>query len=309
MTFRIQTKKLFATYSQCSLKKQVVLDWFMTNFEVDKYIVAHEKHKDGGDHLHVYMELFVKCDIKNPRRCDIHGFHPKMESVRSPSKCQRYCKKENDYLSNMLFDVEARARDLAMVGKVEEALILIGNEAPKEIKFLDRWEKNLKRWARMFNSRAKPKHKFSSDKFRAPEELEAWDSTRECLVLTGSTGTGKTQFAKSLFKNPLIVRHIDKLKVFDPWRHDGIIFDDMSFAHWPRDSCISLCDVEEDSDINVKCGMITIPSGTPKVFTTNRPATKKFPIFNTLDPVFPNDPSGAIVRRLFIIETGELRNV
>lgn len=43
----------------------------------------------------------------------------------------------------------------------------------------------------------------------------------------------------------------------------------MNFSHWPREACIHLLDTDEDSDINVKCSMVTIPRLTPRVITTN----------------------------------------
>lgn len=159
--FRIQTKKLFGTYSQCNLDKQVVLDWFQKQFEVSRYIVAHEKHQDGGDHLHVYFEFRKTCNIVNCHRCDIEGHHPSIEAVKSPSKCQSYCKKDGDYLTNMMFNVEAQAVELAKAGKVGDAIDLIINEMPSEVKFLDRWIKNLKTiWKRerLKLKRSKPKN-------------------------------------------------------------------------------------------------------------------------------------------------------
>ena len=50
----------------------------------------------------------------------------------------------------------------------------------------------------------------------------------------------------------------------------------MSFSHYPRESCIHLIDLEEEADINVKCGMVTIPAGTPRIITTNREAPEIF---------------------------------
>lgn len=93
---------------------------------------------------------------------------------------------------------------------------------------------------------------------------------KQCIVLQGPSNIGKTKLAKARFKRALVVRHMDKLKTFDPLRHDGIVFDDMSFAHYPRESVLSLMDMDDDSDINVKNSMITIPAGHPRIFCTNR---------------------------------------
>ena len=93
---------------------------------------------------------------------------------------------------------------------------------------------------------------------------------KQGLILKGKSNTGKTKIAKARFTKPLVVRHRDKLKAFDPCVHDGIVFDDMSFAHYPRESVLALLDMDDDADIDVKNSMVTIPAGFPRIFTTNR---------------------------------------
>ena len=93
---------------------------------------------------------------------------------------------------------------------------------------------------------------------------------KKCIVLQGESGLGKTQLASAIFQKPLAVKHMDKLKCFDPLVHDGIIFDDMSFAHWPRELVMNLMDMDADADCNVKNSMVIIPKGFPRVFCTNR---------------------------------------
>jgi len=104
---------------------------------------------------------------------------------------------------------------------------------------------------------------YTADKFT--EELK----TDIVMVFSGKSGVGKTQFALAHFKNPLIVSHIDDLKRFDE-EHDGIVFDDMDFLHWPRTAQIHILDTECDRSINVKYGTVTIPANTKKIFTTNQ---------------------------------------
>lgn len=105
------------------------------------------------------------------------------------------------------------------------------------------------------------------------------------IIIMGPTGLGKTQYAKTLFTNVHMIRHIDKLKGFNQLHHGGIIFDDMEFSHWPVSSQIHLCDQTDDADINVKYGYVTIPARTKKIFTCN---PERFP--------FTKD--SAIMRRL-----------
>lgn len=117
---------------------------------------------------------------------------------------------------------------------------------------------------------AKRKKKFTKEDFNLIPEAENHNFDEKCLVIRGAPGKGKTQYAKTFFETPLMVGHLDKLKEFNPLLHDGIIFDDVSFGHHPRDPVIQIFKTEEDGDINVKCSMVTIPAGTPKIFCTNR---------------------------------------
>lgn len=307
MPFRIRTNKLFLTYAQCELSKEEVLEWFQKNFEVKGYIVARESHALEGHHLHVYIETMSRVDIKNPRRCDIKDHHPKIEAVKSATRVQQYCKKDGEFLTNLKFNVEERARELAKTGDVKGAMRLIVEELPQEIKFLKNWEDGFRRTARLYKKVGAntKKKRYTLDDFEVPKEVETWRTQQKdqrVLVMSGDSGSGKTQLAKALFENPLVVRHIDKLKQFDEFEHDGIIFDDMSFTHYPREPLISMLDLEEDSDINVKCSMVTIPAGVPRVITTNRDCWEER---KGLDPLFAYGDK-AIRRRVKLVACDNL---
>lgn len=105
-------------------------------------------------------------------------------------------------------------------------------------------------------------------------QYELKDFNREPLIFKktshvyGPSNTGKTSFVTAHFKNPLVVSHIDTLKKLSA-DNDAIIFDDMSFAHWPPESVIHLVDRQFDRDINVRYSTVHIPANTTKVFTHN----------------------------------------
>lgn len=107
--------------------------------------------------------------------------------------------------------------------------------------------------------------KFQLDEFFA-EPIKDWS---KCHIFWGPAKTGKTQFALAHFERPLLVRQIDRLKKFNPDVHDGIVFDDMSFLHFPRESQIHILDTEEESDIHCRYENTAIPEGFPRIFCTN----------------------------------------
>lgn len=88
-------------------------------------------------------------------------------------------------------------------------------------------------------------------------------------VICGTAGMGKTQFARAHFEKPYIVSHIDMVKDFDPDVYDGIVFDDLSVAHLPRQTNINILDMEQGRDIHCRHTNGWIPAGTRKIFTCN----------------------------------------
>lgn len=155
---------------------------------------------------------------------------------------------------------------LAREGKIQEALQCIRENKPKEaVLNYTRIEQNFQRMAPR-----QRKRRFEETDFKIPDDVSSWRrKRRKVLLVNGPSGIGKTQMVLSLFKNPLLCRHMDKLKTFIPGVHDAIVFDDMAFAHYPREAKIHIVDTEEEADLNVKHGMITIPAETPRVITTN----------------------------------------
>lgn len=99
-----------------------------------------------------------------------------------------------------------------------------------------------------------------------------WDKT---IILWGETGIGKTQWALSFFKKPLLVREKDQLGLFDH-TYDGIVFDDFNCTGteggrgaWSREAQIHLVDQANNSAIKIRYENAVIPAHTKKIFTTN----------------------------------------
>lgn len=143
---------------------------------------------------------------------------------------------------------------------VEEGICIIKKDCPRD------WCLHGEAIRRnLISSKVQPfTHKWAMADFTAPEiQLE------KATLLVGDTKLGKTHFALAHFKNPLLVRHIDNLKKLTT-DQDGIVFDDMSFDHWPSGSVIALLDMELKSSLNVRYGTVDIPAYTRKIFTNNK---------------------------------------
>lgn len=73
---------------------------------------------------------------------------------------------------------------------------------------------------------------------------------------------------------------MDGLKRMKIGHHGGIIFDDMTFTHWPLDAQKHLTDMDFDSEINVKYSTVIIPRGTHKIITSNEHITRILNVFD-----------------------------
>lgn len=109
-------------------------------------------------------------------------------------------------------------------------------------------------------------------------------STSPCYVPSIpiiNKGTGKTALSKALLPNALLVNHVDRLREYMTSQRKGVIFDDMNFLHYPRESHIHLTDTGEDRDIHGRNVNGMLPAGTPRIFTTNNSPAG---ILNVSDP-------------------------
>lgn len=104
--FQLNTKQLFLTYPQCTLSKEdalMLLQARLSEYSIDKYVVAHEHHANGDDHLHCYFKLVEPFRTRDPKALDLREFHGNYQGCRSAKNVVKYCTKAEDYLSN--FDI------------------------------------------------------------------------------------------------------------------------------------------------------------------------------------------------------------
>lgn len=136
---KLNNKTFFLTYSQCSLILESLLDGIKLGFHehcqgrrVTKYVVAHEEHKDGGSHRHVFVDLDRPFRGQVPADfLDVEGHHPNLECVRSNAKVLAYCTKEGKYITNMEINQKVTKEDIARRLMRGDKLVDIVQESPK----------------------------------------------------------------------------------------------------------------------------------------------------------------------------------
>lgn len=222
----------------------------------------------GTPHLQGYAWFHKKQSLRQLKGLNARAHWELAKGT--PYQNKVYCTKDGDFQEFGIFPtapgpshkkkIDDGAYSLVLEqATVAQGLALVKSKRPRDYCLHgETIERNLK------------KHKFVPTK--ALYALDAFSRGALPLIkatfIWGPSNTGKTQFALAHFQNPLFVSHIEKLKLLSS-DHDAIVFDDMSFKHWPPEAVIHLLDLECDREINVRYGTVTIPAKTVKVFTHN----------------------------------------
>lgn len=90
------------------------------------------------------------------------------------------------------------------------------------------------------------------------------------VVLIGEAGIGKTTWASKIAIYPMrYITHLDQLKTVEK-EVKTLIFDDMSFAHIPREAQIQLLDRQCERAIHIRYGVASIRVGVKCIFLSNK---------------------------------------
>jgi len=107
--FRISAKRFFLTYPQVG---DVTLDAIyaaLMAFLPSVMVVSAEKHKDLGNHFHVYFEFSKTKNLKNPRYFDVLGLHPNIQSCKSKKNTLIYIIKDGIYKCFGISELELKS--------------------------------------------------------------------------------------------------------------------------------------------------------------------------------------------------------
>lgn len=258
-------KRFFLTYAQCNETKEDLLEFFQSKGELAYYVIAREEHKVEGLHLHACIEFKHKIG-KNKRYLDFKGKHPNKQDPRKWAATCQYTKKDGDFIES--------ERRVELDVNLEEVLALSGSETEwmqycvnNKITFqYARWY-----WDRFAQSEASLNDEdYPGTICDVLSKLQFDPNCNKALVIRGPSGCGKTTWAKKNCPKPaLFVSHIDQLKKFLIGFHKSIVFDDVSFCHFPRTSQIHLLDFDNTRAIHCRHSIATIPAGVYKIFTCN----------------------------------------
>lgn len=261
----------------------------------DYLVCGNEVGASGTKHLQGFIIFKEKMRLSALKNTVFHRAHWSISRDKKLTRASNYCKKGDqskeewdqfheegpNYGRNADFvefgtlpspasKTASKERDAGFAAAldapdVKAAMAVLSERQPKEyIIHRSAIQKNL---TAHFHIPAKYKPRYALEQFCTPP-LNFSD--KHATLVWGDTNLGKTAFVKAHFKNPLFIRHMDRLREFSP-ENDAIIFDDMSFQHLPISTVIYLLDTDDDADIHVRYGVAKIPANTVKVFTHNTP--------------------------------------
>lgn len=112
----------FLTYPKCDATKEQALEFIKTIDTVIHYVIAQEQHKDGDNHLHVYVKYVDGVETrKAPKVFDLGNHHGNYQPVRSCKAVTAYVSKDDkNYLSNFDLKTYQQKKGKLLVGTIRD---------------------------------------------------------------------------------------------------------------------------------------------------------------------------------------------
>lgn len=275
---RIKGKRFLITWAHHNVDDLEEIHTFLNGIGTVKFArIAREHHQDGDIHIHAYVEYERALDRRNTRLFDHNGKHPNVKPKRTKKEwTNAYTYIEKEYAFEDFGENPQTEEEPENVNIVERARQSVSYE-----EYLN-WGQNagvpfgFVREAWNIASRSPPTTFQEGDVIGGTISLFALQhmvfdpNTRKALVIEGDTGIGKSVWAKTHAPRPaLLVSDIDDLKHLRRDYHRSIIFDDVSFAHIPRNIQIHLLDFDTSRTIRCRYINCAIPEGMHRIFTCN----------------------------------------
>jgi hypothetical protein len=294
--FRISAKRIYLTYSQVNKEMQtadVLKELQSKKTFCFKHLISKEFHLDGGTHFHVVLEATTKFNIQQQDFLDItyqdKSYHGNYQAVKSLSNVVEYVCKAGDYITDFTNIQEGKLLSLkelliqsaTQIG-VSQALIEHCKQLPNaalpnlsltSVKAYFEALEKLKQSSEAANAETPFKLKdFNLDQNK---ELIQWlEHPDKTLVLTGRSGTGKTQFCKAFAQHKglktLIVSHLEGFKNLTH-QHDCVIVDDANIKALDAIQLLALIDNKQNKTLRVLYNSINKKPGLIQMFTMNKP--------------------------------------
>jgi len=245
--FRFHGTKIFLTYAQCPIQKEVLLKFFEALTRVESYTIGREKHVDGNFHLHAIFVLPDGIDTRDIHYFDVEGYHPNIKKCTNKTAYAsfvRYCKKDGDFITNEKEALGVRAalfREL-----LEEGLTPSFVQRHPEIMQFNL--SNLRAWLYLVSP---------------PQVILAVLPKQRHIWLSGQKNTGKSTFLKTyalLFESVGQIPYNDDYQLV-PYNCD-LLFADEYRGQLTVQQLNRLCD--GGSHVNTKGGSRII--GQPLIF-------------------------------------------
>lgn len=284
-----------ADNEECArLFQAAAVDAVLALFPDAKYTAGVERHSDGVFHLHIGFCKEDNIQKTIHKRFDVMGIHPNLKphskSYESREAALRYPLKEDDMAevnwteeeaddifnffstssSSRVFPGDRAAADEGFAAALacesyDDAMAALRAANPRDFVL---HHNQLESFFKKYFTPVLPK-KYTLDQFNVPPLDFSALSPRESYVLYGLPNIGKTFFAMAHGDNAFMVNDIDKLRQFNPSLHDVVVFDEISFSHWPPTAVKNIFDAEVDRDIRCRWATVNIPAVTKKIFVCN----------------------------------------
>lgn len=258
----------------------LLLDELYSTAYLTYLVYGKEVGQSGTRHLQGYLELSLRQRFSQVK-AKLPGFYI-AQRRGTAEQAAEYCAKEDEnfvQFGTRSQSQQGRRKDLERVANLVKDNASLKRIAEEEPEAFIKYHKGIMALKTILC----PTYESTEFTEKRYNFTHDWSRTQ---IFIGPTNCGKTTYAKQLLPRALFCTHMDDLAKYDPENYDGIIYDEASFIHLPREAQIHLCDQAEDRSLHVRYLCARIPKHTKKIFTSNK----------TVGEIVLNDP--AIERRI-----------